>query len=420
MALCPCTHILYHKYLNFSSVFLQKQKKFLKCPKVFKDPENIMKKDEFLKLLQARLIERGLSESTAEKETTHVRTYLAESSMDDVDISIDEMADGILAMLEENSESNHEDIDISPVPMVSEEADESVSDELSAAIAAIDAEPVQSEPAESAEEKEESTSPAVIAIPIVIEPEAEHVEESDSADEVADEPTEEPESVDVQEEPQESAAEEKADAAEPAQAEAEPICVPAPSVEKEQEKEEISEEIQPQPKTEEPALSDEEDADIEEYIPYKQKVKMKKIENTKKGGNEWLYVLLLVITIPIAVALILTAFVVYLGFWVALALAMIACIAVLVVFVTVFALISIVGIVYGVVELITGNMPVGLFEIGLGVMVGAAVMFIGILVYNFAVRFIPFIMKLLARLFRAGFRGIKNGYQVLKGAVEEL
>jgi hypothetical protein len=99
---------------------------------------------------------------------------------------------------------------------------------------------------------------------------------------------------------------------------------------------------------------------------------------------------------------------------------MIACIAVLVVFVTVFALIAIVGIVYGVVQLITGNMPVGLFEIGLGVMVGAAVMFIGILVYNFAVRFIPFIMKLLARLFRAGFRGIKNGYQVLKGAVEEL
>ena len=47
-------------------------------------------------------------------------------------------------------------------------------------------------------------------------------------------------------------------------------------------------------------------------------------------------------------------------------------------------------------------------------------LFIGILVYNFAVRFIPFIMKLLARLFRAGFRAIRNGYQVLKGAVEEL
>jgi hypothetical protein len=167
------------------------------------------------------------------------------------------------------------------------------------------------------------------------------------------------------------------------------------------------------------ALS-EEDADIEEYIPYNKKVKMKKNEKNKKGGNEWLYVLLLVVTIPIALALILTAFVLYLGFWVVLALAMIACIAVLVVFVTVFALIAIVGIVYGVVKLITGNVPVGLFEIGLGVMVGAAVMFIGILVYNFAVRFIPFIMKLLARLFRAGFRGIRNGYQVLKGAVEEL
>lgn len=373
-----------------------------------------MKKDEFLKSLQARLIERGLSEASAEKETAHVRTYLAESSMEEVDISIDEMADGILAMLEDNSESEHEDIDIAPVPMVSEESDESVSDELSAAIAAIDFETEVTEDNAMPEESEEEEKQEPIAIPIVIEPEAEVASFEVPQVEVSEPVFEETQGEPVESEPEE--------ASEPSSAEPEamPVIIPAEPAPEKEEKKEMPEDTAPAPKPDEQPVSVEEDADIEEYIPYNQKVKMKKIENSKKGGNEWLYVLLLVVTIPLAVALILTAFVLYLGFWVVLALAMIACIAVLVVFVTVFALIAIVGIVYGVVQLITGNMPVGLFEIGLGVMVGAGVMFIGILVYNFAVRFIPFIMKLLARLFRAGFRGIRNGYQVLKGAVEEL
>lgn len=385
-----------------------------------------MKKDEFLKSLQARLVERGLSEASAEKETAHVRTYLAESSMDEVDISIDEMADGILSMLKDNSENEHEDIEIAPVPMVSEESDESVSDELSAAIAAIDSESAPKEDEASPKNVEEEKRNEPVVIPIVIEPEAEDTAEAPAEEVVQEEP--------IAEEAQEEAAQPEAEEeAAPAQEESEtapepeeelvPAQVkpePAPEKEEKDEKPEPKPEPEPEPKPAEQPADGEEGENIEEYIPYNQKVKMKKIQNTKKGGNEWLYVLLLVVTIPLAAALILTAFVVYLGFWVILALAMIACIAALVVFVTVFALIAIVGIVYGVVKLITGNMPVGLFEIGLGVMVGAAVMFIGILVYNFAVRFIPFIMKLLARLFRAGFRGIKNGYHVLKGAVEEL
>ena len=329
-----------------------------------------MKKDDFLKLLQARLIERGLTPAAAEKETAHVRTYLAESSMDDVDISIDEMADGILTMLEDSSDSDHEDIDISPVPMVSEENDESVSDELSAAIAAIDS-PTDAQPEAGAEDGEESEQ---IAIPIVLESEPEISEEPAEINPVIEETNEE-----VQE-----------------------PTLPPPQPEKAEEPkpEEPKREVEVKNESLELEVSDEENEDIEKYIPYNQKVRMRKIENSKKGGNEWLYVLLLVITIPIAVALILAAAVLYLGFWVVLALAMIACIAVLVVFVTVFAIIAIVGIVYGVVALITGNTPVGLFEIGLGVMVGAAVMFIGILVFTMLERMISFFSSVAEELMR--------------------
>jgi hypothetical protein len=61
-----------------------------------------------------------------------------------------------------------------------------------------------------------------------------------------------------------------------------------------------------------------------------------------------------------------------------------------------------------------------MFEVGLGIIVGAATMFVGILIYNFAVRFIPFGMKLLAKLFRSGFRAVRSGYQALKGAVDKI
>ena len=58
-----------------------------------------MKKEEFLKLLYARLVERGIDKEIAEKETSHVRTYLTESGMEELNVSLDEMADGIISML---------------------------------------------------------------------------------------------------------------------------------------------------------------------------------------------------------------------------------------------------------------------------------------------------------------------------------
>ncbi len=362
-----------------------------------------MKKEEFLKLLQARLIERGVPEDTALKETEHVRTYLSESGMEDLDISIDEMADGIIAMLDDTSEDpDGKTSPAVPVILSADDGSESVSDELSAAIAAMDTSPkkgsapVEEEPMteEAHEPEEESAAP----IPIVLESSSEAEED--------------PLTVSEPETSEESAPEVIEDPAEPAEPTEETITESATDNPN-------APDPEPQHRVA-PADISEEDADIEEFIPYGKKSKMKKIDKQQKSDNAWLYVMLLVITLPIAVALILIAFTLYLGFWVVLALAMIACIAVLIVFVTVFSIVSIVGIVYGVVQLITGLVPVGLFEIGLGIIIGAAVMFIGILVYNFAVRFIPFGMKLLAKLFRAGFRGIKNGYQLLKGAVADL
>lgn len=374
-----------------------------------------MKKEEFLKLLLARLIERGVPEETAKKETEHVRTYLTESGMEELEVSLDEMADGIISMLSESSAAETEKQEvIIPIVPATETETESVSDELEAAIAAMDAKKdpeVDSEPEEIPAAQEQ---PAASEIPIFIEPESDEGTQTDEEQPIVlleDIIPETEESSPVTEEA-EGESERIADAEKE-----NPLSASESHLDAEPVQESTSETKNPTVRTE-PDREDE-DADIEEFIPYDKKRKMKN-KTEKKSGNEWLYVALLVVTIPIAVALILISFVLYLGFWVALALAMIACIAVLIVFVTVGALISLVGIVYGVVQLITGQVPVGLFEVGLGVIVGAAVMFIGILVYNFAVRFIPFGMKLLAKLFRAGFRAIRSGYESLKGAVDGI
>ena len=346
-----------------------------------------MKKEEFLKLLYARLIERGVDRATAEKETSHVRTYLTESGMEDLNVSIDEMADGIISMLEsgKDKKSGEKRATVPIVTKTREKKSESVSDELGGAIEKIDDKPRRAP---------KSSAP---------KPEEKKPKEKAPKENAPKAPKEKKESPEEEEDKRSLLYR---------------MMAKVDKVIKRFQKSKVERAAKRQKALKEDKkdrLSD----DIMEYIPMVQKEKIQCDENGKMK-NEWLYVAILVVAIPIAVVLILLAIVLYLGFWVALSLIMIACISVLVVFVTAGAFVSIVGIVYGVVELITGNTPVGLFEIGLGIIVGAAVMFIGILIYNFAVRFIPFGMKLLAKLFKLGFRALRSGYNVLKGAVSEI
>jgi hypothetical protein len=347
-----------------------------------------MKKEEFLKLLYARLIERGVDKATAEKETSHVRTYLTESGMEDLNVSLDEMADGIISMIEagKDKKTGEKRTAVPIVPKTHEKKSESVSDELGEAIEKIDDKPRRAP--KTAEPK-----------PAEKKPKEKHPKET------------------APKAPKEKKEEKKQDDEEERSL-LYRMMAKVDKVIKRMQRSKVEKAAKKQKALNEKKKAENDD-DILEYVPMSQKEKIQ-YDSNGKMRNEWLYVAILVVAIPIAVALILLAIVLYLGFWVALSLIMIACIGALVVFVTAGALVSIVGIVYGVVELITGNTPVGLFEIGLGIIVGAAVMFVGILIYNFAVRFIPFGMKLLAKLFKLGFRALRSGYNMLKGAVSEI
>jgi len=60
--------------------------------------------------------------------------------------------------------------------------------------------------------------------------------------------------------------------------------------------------------------------------------------------------------------------------------------------VAVGSLIALVAVIYGISQLFL-VLPVGMFELGLGVAAIGITMFVGILMYNIAVRLLPFLLR---------------------------
>ena len=80
---------------------------------------------------------------------------------------------------------------------------------------------------------------------------------------------------------------------------------------------------------------------------------------------------------------------------------------------------TLVALIYGIVQLLS-TLPVGLFELGIGVTAGGIVLFCSILLYNLGVRLLPFTMKKLARFMGWTIKRGKILFIYLKGACAKL
>ena len=69
--------------------------------------------------------------------------------------------------------------------------------------------------------------------------------------------------------------------------------------------------------------------------------------------------------------------------------------------------VALVGIIYGITQLFS-FMAAGLYEIGLGVMIIGGVLLAGIILYNLAIRFLPWVMKWLTVFFGFVFGQFRN------------
>ncbi len=136
-------------------------------------------------------------------------------------------------------------------------------------------------------------------------------------------------------------------------------------------------------------------------------VEEEKIQGTKMFWG--LFALSLPVTIPLAL-LILGIFGVM---WGAVAAVMAGAVAALIGVVCLGTVLSLVGIIYGILQM--GNaVPIGLYEIGIGVVIAGITLCIGILIYNFAIRLVPVLFKLVWKLFKYVLKRLKELFNHLK------
>ena len=161
-----------------------------------------------------------------------------------------------------------------------------------------------------------------------------------------------------------------------------------------------------------------------------QKEAKPKIEYADRGNVTWLQektywgegseegvkrfrIILAAAALPVA-ALLLAYAVIALGLIVLMPVLMAAFVIGLVVWVAAGSLVALVAVIYGISQLFI-VVPIGMFELGLGIAAIGLTMFVGILMYNIAVRLLPFLLRQFIR-FQSIFKGfLLDLYYYVKG-----
>jgi uncharacterized membrane protein len=144
-----------------------------------------------------------------------------------------------------------------------------------------------------------------------------------------------------------------------------------------------------------------------EYAPQEEQVHIRseKLANERRNSiknapidpevlskNRKKFWLLFILTLPltaITLAIIGSAFA--LTFF-AIAVVILISVGVLVLITALGTVASIIGLIFGVSQMMS-SLPIGLYECGIAICIGSIALFLGILVYNFAVRLMPFCAK---------------------------
>jgi len=126
-----------------------------------------------------------------------------------------------------------------------------------------------------------------------------------------------------------------------------------------------------------------------------------------------------ILTIPLTAGIFLGVSGIFFGAIAAFAAAIAGLMAGLIGMVAAGSAISLVGIIYGITQLFV-TFPIGLYEIGLGVIITGFIMFAGLLIYNFAIRLLPFLIKNIFRLYKHLAGKMKKLFNYIKGECYRL
>lgn len=144
----------------------------------------------------------------------------------------------------------------------------------------------------------------------------------------------------------------------------------------------------------------------------------RELTEAERRGNR-LFWLFFGLSLPVTAGVILSVLLLFGGVYLALLAAIVAMLGGLILMAAGGTALSLVGIIYGITQLFS-HVPVGLYEIGLGVIIGGSAMFSGILLYNVALRLIPYVIRKLGVFFVYLCRQTKKLFLLAKGACVKL
>ncbi|MBQ7599605.1 MAG: hypothetical protein IJU57_02915 [Clostridia bacterium] len=135
-------------------------------------------------------------------------------------------------------------------------------------------------------------------------------------------------------------------------------------------------------------------------------------EPTERGRKIFLTALL--VTLPVTLFLLAVMLIAFGAVFATLAAVSLAIVVAMVALIAAGSVISLVGIIYGFIQVFSHNVPVGLYEIGLSILIIGIVFLVSILMYNVAVRFIPWVMKKVIVLFKFVCKQLRRLFMYLR------
>ncbi|MGN1346728.1 MAG: hypothetical protein ACI4V1_08075 [Eubacteriales bacterium] len=121
----------------------------------------------------------------------------------------------------------------------------------------------------------------------------------------------------------------------------------------------------------------------------------------------------LFLTLPITLGLAVVLFGAFAAVFIGLSALIVGLIAVLIAIAACGAGVSLVGIIFGITQLFS-FLAAGIYEIGLGIMVAGAVLFVSVLLYNVAIRLLPWLISLVGNLLGWVCGKLKNLFFVVR------
>ncbi len=151
---------------------------------------------------------------------------------------------------------------------------------------------------------------------------------------------------------------------------------------------------------------------IDEDDSKPKKIKKEKKEKEKVKGTP-LFWTLLILTLPITLPLFLTVCALFGVAYTIVTVLIIGCCAAMLSVVVVGTALALIGIIYGIIECFD-TVPIGLYEIGVGIIVGGVTMLVSVLLTNLAIRLIPKLYKHIGRIGKNVFGRIGDLYIKIK------